>query len=218
MSEEQSRQAVEDGRKTRHEHRRPEIVAALAEYFVNNGFAGLSLRPAAAAIGVTHSTLLRHFASKEDLVVEVVQKISKDFVTRLASAMEKDRNADIGSFIRTLWDRMNEPPERNHFLFLFEITALEGRSDVPRFKVGRTLTDDLVAPLQKKLWKDFGMRQDRAAAMAHLVAAQIRGLMIAQFLMGDRKDSDQQLEQFLALMGAAFPNPVAGSGRVSQLR
>lgn len=189
----------EDGRRTRHQHRRPELVNALATYFLEHGLSDHSLRPVAAAIGVSHSTLLRHFSSKEELIVEVVQKITSDFVAKMLADMEAHLQDTIGDFLRALWMSMNEPFERNHFLFLFEISAREGRNEQPQFNVGRMLTEDLMDPIRDKLMHDFSMRLDEAAVLAHLSAAQIRGLMIDLALGGNPADAEALMDQFIAL-------------------
>lgn len=195
--------AHEDGRRTRHQHRRPELVSALAAYFLDHGVADHSLRPVAAAIGVSHSTLLRHFSSKEELIVEVVQKITSDFVSKMLTDMEAHRQESIGGFLRALWTSMNEPFERKHFLFLFEIAASEGRHDPPQFDVGRMLTEDLMDPVRDKLMQDFAMAPADAAMLAHLGATQIRGLMIDLALGGSPAEAEALMDGFIRLATAA---------------
>lgn len=65
----------DDGRKRRYEHRRDEILDAVADHVVAHGRHDLSLRAAAAAAGISHATLLHHFGSKEILIQEVLQRI-----------------------------------------------------------------------------------------------------------------------------------------------
>ncbi|WP_238395525.1 TetR/AcrR family transcriptional regulator [Mycolicibacterium sp. CBMA 295] len=73
-----------DGRTLRYQHRRPELLAAATEYVLDHGIGDLSLRNMARALGVTHATLLRHFSSKEDLILQVIAKIRSDFTDQLA--------------------------------------------------------------------------------------------------------------------------------------
>lgn len=69
-----------DGRRVRHQHRRPELLEAVTEYILENGLTDLALRPLAVEIGVTHSTLLRHFSTKDDLIFAVIERFEPIFL------------------------------------------------------------------------------------------------------------------------------------------
>ena len=51
--------------------RREELTEAAADYVLDHGLIGLSLRPLAAALGTSDRMLLYHFADKDDLVATV---------------------------------------------------------------------------------------------------------------------------------------------------
>lgn len=53
--------------------RRQQILDAATEVFALRGYPSASLREIAEAVGVTPAALLRHFASKEDLLLAVLQ-------------------------------------------------------------------------------------------------------------------------------------------------
>jgi AcrR family transcriptional regulator len=57
----------QDGRRTRHEPRKQDLLAAAVEYVFEHGFSELSIRPLAAALGISHRTLLYHFHSNTNL-------------------------------------------------------------------------------------------------------------------------------------------------------
>lgn len=59
-------------RQARAAETRVRIVSAARELFVSNGYRSTSLRDIAAAASVSHPGLLGHFASKDDLLAEVV--------------------------------------------------------------------------------------------------------------------------------------------------
>jgi AcrR family transcriptional regulator len=54
--------------------RRAEIVQAALDTFLCDGFQGASLRAIAARLGMTHKGLLHHFASKDELLVAVLDR------------------------------------------------------------------------------------------------------------------------------------------------
>src|SRR5690348_7958382 len=64
-----------DGRRARHERHRKDLLDAALTYIFEHGLADLSLRPLAEALGISHRTLLYHFGSKEQLIVEVLQEV-----------------------------------------------------------------------------------------------------------------------------------------------
>lgn len=54
--------------------RREQILDAAFVSFARNGYAGASMRGIAQKVGVAHSALVTHFASKEELLVAVLEK------------------------------------------------------------------------------------------------------------------------------------------------
>ena len=61
----------------RDERLRAGLLVAIVDYVLAHGIADLSLRPLAAAVGVTPRTLLYHFGSKDELVLAIVAETGK---------------------------------------------------------------------------------------------------------------------------------------------
>ena len=137
-----------DGRTLRHQHRRPELLAAAVEYVLEHGIADLSLRPMAEELGVSHSTLLRHFGTKEELVTEVIEHVRAGiFSAPRASAGD----ASVTQSFRAVWKRLCDPAERRQFLLLFEVVAVQGR-DPDRFtSLEPTLITEFLGPVEASL-------------------------------------------------------------------
>lgn len=76
---------------TRPKDRKPAIVAAAAELFAAQGYAGVGIDDIGAAVGVSGPAIYRHFAGKEALLAAVVL----DATESIASAVE-DAVARIG--------------------------------------------------------------------------------------------------------------------------
>ncbi len=70
--------ATTGSRQARAAATRGRIVDAARELFVSNGYRSTSLRDIAAAASVSHPGLLGHFASKDDLLAEVVAGFEED--------------------------------------------------------------------------------------------------------------------------------------------
>src|SRR5439155_13396737 len=90
-------------------NRRSETLGRAAEYVLDHGLAGLSLRPLAAALGTSPRMLLYDFGSKQRLVVDVLAEIRR----------REERLFD--AHVETLEDvwRWIAAPEREAFLRLF---------------------------------------------------------------------------------------------------
>ncbi|MFT4210772.1 MAG: TetR/AcrR family transcriptional regulator [Microbacterium sp.] len=62
-------------RTPRGERRRQQILDSAAVLFVEAGYRATSLRDIAAAVGISHPGLLRHFSSKDDVLRELVERL-----------------------------------------------------------------------------------------------------------------------------------------------
>ncbi|UZN05140.1 TetR/AcrR family transcriptional regulator [Cellulomonas sp. S1-8] len=94
----------------RSEATRARLRAAALELFVEHGFEATTVSQVAAAAGVSHMTFFRHFATKEDVVMddpydEVIAEavLAQD---RRLPALERVRRG-----IATAWDALPEPGE-----------------------------------------------------------------------------------------------------------
>src|ERR1051326_9167882 len=105
--------------------RRGKTLAQAADYVLEHGLEGLSLRPLARALGTSPRMLLYDFGSKEQLVHEVLAEI------------RRREESLIGAEVRSLEDvwRWISAPEREPFLRLFYETyvASLARGDASPF-------------------------------------------------------------------------------------
>ncbi|MDX3191278.1 TetR/AcrR family transcriptional regulator [Streptomyces sp. MN03-5084-2B] len=187
-----------DGRTLRFQHRRPELLAAATEYVLDHGIAGLSLRPAAQALGVTHATLLRHFSSKDELIKCVVEKIRTDLFAQVTADSELQEAGSAAELLRITWRRLCEPKEQRQFLLLFEIVASRGWQSGDGGELTQPMLDD-VDFISGWLRQD-GWAPEDASALATLLLAQIRGLQLDLLVSGDRARADRAFEFALALL------------------
>jgi AcrR family transcriptional regulator len=77
-------------------HTRERIVDAASEAFVGRGYRATSLREVAAAAGISHPGLLKHFASKDDLLAAVVSRFEESNEIDLASQLEGEDGGSLG--------------------------------------------------------------------------------------------------------------------------
>ena len=160
--------------------RRAAVLAKAADYVLEQGLAGLSLRPLAKALGTSPRMLLYDFESKELLIGEVLAEIRR----REASLLEAE--------VRTLEDvwAWIAAPERESFLRLFFEIYVGG------------FANGAAEPLVRD-WLDFLRERWHPPvdeATATLMVAVVRGLLLDRLATGDRRRTDEALRLFSATL------------------
>ncbi|MHA4853085.1 TetR/AcrR family transcriptional regulator [Rhodococcus sp. MSC1_016] len=179
-----------DGRTLRYQHRRPELLAAATEYVLDHGISDVSLRTIAQALGVTHATLLRHFSSKEELLLQVLVKIHGDFLADLQGNGELGAAESAAEFVQAAWRRLYEPREQRQFVLLFELVGRTARGPERGGRLVQSIISDWLVPIEQRLVRE-GWPPDEASALATLVLAQVRGLQLDLIMTGDRARIDR---------------------------
>lgn len=190
-----------DGRTTRHVHRRSELLKAVTDYVLDNGVAALSLRPTADALGVTHSTLLRQFGSKDLLIAEVVEGICVELVGR-ATDQVVDLNMSTEQTLRSNWQQFCEPSHQRQFLVLFELVALNARQPDRFGSLAELLVEGMLAPIEENLRLN-GRNPEEARQLATVILAQVRGLHLDLAITGDQRRVDQAWNRFVDMITAS---------------
>jgi len=198
MATEPAEQQRVDGRRARHAHRRPELLGLAADYLLAHGLSDVSLRPLAAAMGISHRAVLHHFGSKEDLLIAAVQEVRRREQDRLGAA-GTDPEAAAGDVLEDVWRRVSSPEQLPYVRLHFDLQAAAGRR--PEL-YGRFL-DDLVAS-----WVDViaalltgrGLSRAQARAIATFVYAAMRGLQLDLLATGERRRVDAGFEELKAAL------------------
>ncbi|WP_195023366.1 TetR/AcrR family transcriptional regulator [Nocardia elegans] len=177
-----------DGRTQRWEHRRPELLAAVTDYVLAHGVATLTLRPLAEAIGVTITTLIRQFGSKDELVEEVCRGIHRTTLHTLANDPELEGLTPTQT-LDVLWARWLDPAQARQFVFLFELFGLALR-DPERYEwFTSSVVEDWIKPVEDALVAD-GRSADEARILATVTLALLRGLHMDLAATKDRDRVD----------------------------
>lgn len=194
-----------DGRTSRWEHRRPELLVAATEYVLDHGIAGLTLRPLAKDIGVTITTLIRQFGSKEQLVAAVVRGIHHQLLTDLRNDPELVDRTPQG-VLRTLWGRWLEPRRSREFGLMFEIYALALRAPQDYRWFLDTVVTDWLRPISDAL-RALGHPERQVEPTATAILALLRGL---HFDLAATHDTDRVTAAFETAITALTANPRTG--------
>jgi AcrR family transcriptional regulator len=161
-------------------NRRAARLADAAEYVLEHGLAGLSLRPLARALGTSPRMLLYDFESKERLIHEILAEIRR----REAGLLE----AEVRS-LEDVWSWIGAP-EREPFLRLFFDMYVDA--------LGRDEAKPLVQEWLDFLQESWNPPLDEATAT--LMVAVVRGLLLDRLATGDRARTDEALRRFAGLI------------------
>jgi AcrR family transcriptional regulator len=181
------------------ELRRHEILdGALAE-FSERGYAQATLEHVAERIGVTKGCLYHHFASKEQLLVELIRERVEGSVKAAEAREAADgRVLDLEERLRNLWAHFQEPGQTE-----ISILAISELAKIP--EAGRFLFDEVVVrsrePLRRAIRAETSVGSAAAAETER--AAVVIPLMIMGVAIGLRlfrsidplKFSDKQMAQ-----------------------
>lgn len=193
-----------DGRRTRHEPRKHDLLAAAVEYVFEHGLSELSIRPLAAALGISHRTLLYHFHSKEDLVVEVLKEVRARERLLFAFRAHDLETASIVEFVRAAWQRFTAPEHEGYFRLFFEVygLALQEPALYGGFLEG-VVTDWL--PIIENVLVRNGCLPERASALATLILSSVRGLQLDLLATHDRERAEATFEELLTTLRHLLP-------------
>ena len=170
--------------------RRGRTLAQVADYLLEHGLEGVSLRPLAAALGTSTRMLLYDFGSKEALLDEALAEIRHRLAERLAE-LQSDRGD--AATLEAVWEWVSAD-ERVPFMRLFFETYVAALNQPER---GRPMVADWLGFLQTR-WQPEGLDP----ATATLFVAVIRGLLLDRLTAPDPERTDEALRRFVELVEA----------------
>jgi AcrR family transcriptional regulator len=183
--------------------RRADLLQRITDYVAAHGLADLSLRPLGKAVGLSPRVLLYHFASKEDLIGEVLAQLrarQRDVFATLP------RNAaTYADTTRAAWKLMSAPENERVFRLFFEVYGLALQDPERYSEFLRGAVDDWIAYLgAAKLDEGYGKRD--AKAIATIILAGYRGFLLDLLATGDRARINRAVEIWIEALDA-IPEP-----------
>lgn len=176
--------------------RRAELLDAVVDYTVEHGFSDVSWRPVAAALGVSVTTLVHRFGTKERMLEAILGRLRERIVTATNDALGQQPN--LATAARAVWTRTSDPRRGAEFRLFF---AAYGRALQEPLQFANFL-EHVVADWMHALVDAQGPDTDPATATrtATLVIATIRGLLLDLLATGDRDRVQDAAENFLATL------------------
>jgi AcrR family transcriptional regulator len=188
----------EDGRKTRHAARRGEILSDAADYVVEHGLQDLSVRELAAGVGLSHRTLLYHFGTREQLLMEVLDVVRERDRARIAEHLQAADLVDAIGLLRTSWAYFASP-EREPYVRVFHQVLALGLAGPPFDGWVRDMVASRVGQIAFAL-RNLGVPAERARPAATLVVAAFRGLQVHLLATSDRETTDAAFEELISAL------------------
>jgi AcrR family transcriptional regulator len=178
--------------------RRDAILAAANEVFAKRGFRGASLATIAKRVGMSEPGLLHHFASKEDLLLEVLKLRDQHDDERIAQA----RAAHAGP-VEVVLELCRQNQERPGIVRLFTILAAESVDDdhpahewfLARYRDRRVVLADRLANAQRDGDIDAALDPESVASQ---ILAMFDGLQLQWLLDPGAVDMTAVFEDFLS--------------------
>jgi AcrR family transcriptional regulator len=176
--------------------RRAELLDAVVDYTVEHGFAEVSWRPVAAALGVSPTTLVHRFGTKEQMLEAILGRLRERISTATVDLLGEEPG--LAAAARAAWTRTADPDRGAEFRLFF---AVYGRAlQAPQQFTG--FLERVVADWMGILVAAQEPDTDPATATrrATLVIATIRGLLLDLLATGDRDRVQDAAESFLATL------------------
>jgi AcrR family transcriptional regulator len=181
---------------------RDRLLESVIEHVAGHGFADLSLRQLAEAVGTSHRMLIYHFGSKEQLqaaIVATIEARTRALATEMAAADDDAPPQPVGDQLRAMWAEIADPRNHAYERLFFELygQGLHGRPHTKDFIDG--VVTDWVEPLARIQHRN-GVPLRQARAEVRLGLAVMRGLLLDLLATGDRAGVDAAFEQFVSLV------------------
>jgi AcrR family transcriptional regulator len=177
--------------------RRADVLNEMADYILGSGMSDATLRPAAAAIGTSTRTLLYHFRSKEELLVEALKEVRRREVAMLGQELAELPRGSVSDVMRAIWRWYSSPARIPYLKLFFEAWGVSLHRPFLYEGFLREVKRDVVDVMIPVI-EGYGYPPHQAAAVATFFVAAFRGLLID--LVANEEDSrrlDDAMEIFI---------------------
>ncbi len=174
--------------------RRARTLSKAADYVLEHGLDGLSLRPLAAALGTSTRMLLYDFGSKQKLIDDVLAEIRRREAALLVE-LRAGRAAGSTETLAAVWEWASAE-QRAPFMRLFFQTYVDAMTHPESYAGGgRPMVGDWLELLGSR-WPAGPLDP----ATATLYVAVIRGLLLDRLTAADPERTDEALRRFAELL------------------
>jgi AcrR family transcriptional regulator len=170
-------------------NRRQRLLDALVDEFAAAGIGDRSLRDVAAAVGTSHRMLLHHFASRDELLLAIVEEVEN----RQMAVLSDLPSEPAGSFA-AMWDILCRPELRPFERLFFECYSRGVQGEQPFVRMVPGAVHGWLAEVDKVA----GGSSD--PAMVRLGLAVTRGLLLDLVATDDDAGVSSAAQAFVELL------------------
>lgn len=170
--------------------RRRQLLDALIEEFAVGGIGDRSLREVAAAVGTSHRMLLHHFASRDELLLAIVEEVE-----RRQMALLSGLPTEPGESFAAMWANLCSPELRPFERLFFECYSRGAAGEEPFARMVPGAVDTWLAEVDAVA----GGTSD--PALVRLGLAVTRGLLLDLVATDDVAGVTSAAQAFVDLVG-----------------
>ncbi|NEW40303.1 TetR/AcrR family transcriptional regulator [Nocardia cyriacigeorgica] len=179
--------------------RRTRLLEAAGDYVIEYGLSDLSLRPLARKLGVTTTTLVHHFGSRDQLLASIIGQVRD----RMLQAVDIQDATETNPYtlITRAWKWLTDPRHAPLYRLLFEIygNALQQPQTYEPF-LAHIVADWL--RILTTAFEDGGDDHATATTKATLAIATSRGLLLDLLTTGDADRITTAFDTFERTLGS----------------
>jgi AcrR family transcriptional regulator len=177
---------------------RQELLDRVVEYLASAGLAQTTLRPMAAALGVSINRLMHHFGSKDELMTAALARAIEQQIDVQRRWLQRSPRLTQVELYHRWWKWVCATPQNLALVRLnYEAATLEPAvtglaGEVRADQIGVWRHD-----VEQRLVSE-GLKPERAALEASLIKATFTGLAMDLFATGDRRRLTNALDSWLS--------------------
>ncbi len=182
------------------------MLDALVEEFATGGIGDRSLRDVAAAVGTSHRMLLHHFASRDELLLAIVEEVE-----RRQMALLSDLPSDPADGMAAMWSNLCRPELRPFERLFFECYARGVQGEQPFVRMVPGAVDAWLVEV------DRATSGTADPALTRLGLAVTRGLLLDLVATNDDDAVGSAAQAFVDLIRrAGVPTPTTAAGSAAE--
>jgi AcrR family transcriptional regulator len=139
----------DEGTKNMPRNTRDRLIAAAGDLFYQTGFQAVGLDQIIAAVGITKTSFYKHFASKDDLIIAILDRRDRADIAEAVAYMRERGGADPRGQILALFDLLEawfQRPDFRGCFFMNAATEFASRND-PIHRAAAAHGDHLAAEI-----------------------------------------------------------------------
>lgn len=149
------------------EERRRVILEKIADHLLEYGMKGSSLRPLAAAAGISDRMLLHYFENKNEVMTATLHLVAARMIRLLESARSTPMPFQV--LMPHLVGMRHDPNIRPYLRLWLELAALSASGEEPYHQIARQIGDHFYAWLAAELQVTTEDERSKMAALAFVI-------------------------------------------------